>query len=645
VDTLGVGPATRALGVLRLKFKAWVLTGLFGLSPAVCWAQAPSDLSRMSIEELSNIEVTSVSKRPERLADAAASVFVLSNDDLRRSGVQTLPEALRLAPNLNVQRVDALDYGISARGLNGFESANKLLVLVDGRSVYSPFFSGVEWSQIQPDLLDVDRIEVVSGPGGTLWGANAVNGVINIVSRPADLTQGLAGQAAAGDGYQFYGLRYGGRIGAEGAYRVYARGFDRADTLRDGRNAGDGWRGGQVGFRTDLAGQTSHFTLQGDAYYDHVPSQIPSHPNGKLVGENLLGRWTHSFSDDSEFEVQAYYDRYERIARGILDGVKTYDVQAQQRVALGSHKLVVGAGYRRWSDRFANFVNGFVLDPADQTSDLLNGFVQDQVSLGDLTLTLGLKAEHSSLSGTSWLPNARLAWRVADNTLLWTAVSRAIRNPSRLDRDLVFPPFLVSSDFEPERLVAYELGYRGQPWSRLSLSATLFYHDYEGVRSNEPTPGSVLPIRIGNGLEGETWGLEAWGDLDVTDAWRLSAGGTAMHKRFRAAAGSAELSQLAAQGHDPGFQVLLRSQHRLSDTVNLDVRFRYVSSVPAELVDNYIDAPAYAEADARLSWRVTDRVELALAGVNLLHASHPEATEPRRTEARRNFQLSLRYGW
>lgn len=623
----------------------WALIAASAVAlPATTWAQVSSELSRMSIEDLSNVEVTSVSKRPERLADAAAAVFVLSNEDIRRAGVQSLPETLRLAPNLNVQRIDALDYAISARGLNGFESSNKLLVVVDGRSVYSPFFSGVEWSQIQPDLTDIDRIEVVSGPGSTLWGANAVNGVINIVSRPADLTQGIAGQIAAGEGHQFYSLRYGGKIGTGGAYRVYARGFDRADTLRDGRSAKDGWRGGQAGFRTDYEGEQVHVTLQGDAYFDRVPSQIPLFPRGKLAGENLLGRWTLSGSR-SELEIQAYYDRYERIARGILDGVTTFDMQVQQRLSLGEHRVVIGAGYRRWSDRFENFVNAFVLDPPHATSDLANAFVQDQVSRGPLTLTVGLKAENNNFTGLEWLPNARLAWRASGNSLLWAAVSRAIRNPSRLDRDLVFSGVLERSNFQPEKLLAYELGYRGQPSTRLSVSATLFYHDYSGIRSNETAPVTFLPIRIGNGLKGRTYGAETWGDLDVTDAWRISAGVTLMGKRFKKASGSTDISNLAASGHDPDAQILVRSQHQLTDRIKLDARLRYVDAVPREAVASYRTAPSYSEVDTRLSWRLTDRVELSVLAVNLLHGSHVEATEPRRTEMRRNFQVAFRYGW
>jgi iron complex outermembrane receptor protein len=604
-----------------------------------------ADLGRLSIEELSNIEITSVSKRPERLADAAASVFVLSNEDLRRSGVQSLPEALRLAPNLNVQRVDSTDYGISSRGLNGFESANKLLVLIDGRSVYSPFFAGVEWSQQHVMLADVDRIEVISGPGGALWGANAVNGVINVVSRPADQTLGGLAEVVGGSGDSAVNLRYGFRLGETGALRVYARGYDRADTLLNGKGADDGWNGGQAGFRSDFALARDHLTLQGDIYRDDIPSAIPASPKGKLMGSNLEGRWTRTFDDGSTFEAQAYFDRYERIARGILDGVATYDLQAQQTFQRGRHQVVVGGGYRWWQDRFANFVNGFVLDPSSRRLNLVSGFVQDQITLGDLTLTLGIKGENTSFSGGEWMPSARLAWKLSDRAMVWGAVSRVVRDPSRLDRELVFPVLLVAGDFQPEKLVAYELGYRGRPVERLSLNVTTFLHDYKDIRSNETTPVTVLPITVGNGLEGQTYGIEAWADYDVTGAWRLSGSVTALGKDFKRAAGSRDISRLAAQGHDPALQASLRSQVQLSPSLTLDTRLRYVSRTPKELTSGYLDAPAYSEADARVAWRITDRVELSVAGLNLLDAAHVEATEPRRTEERRSIQAGARVVW
>lgn len=626
-----------------------VAVPLLGLACGLLAAHAAradtADLSRLSIEELANLEITSVSKRPERLADAAASVFVIGNEDLRRSGVQSLPEALRLAPNLNVQRVDSTDYGISSRGLNGFESANKLLVLVDGRSVYSLFFAGVEWSQQHVPLGDVDRIEVISGPGGALWGANAVNGVINIVSRPADQTLGGTAEVIGGSGDDSASARYGFRLGEAGAMRVYVQGYDRADTILNGRGADDGWNGGQVGFRSDFDLARDHLTFQGDIYRDDIMSDVPASPKGKLMGSNIEGRWTRTFDDGSTFEAQAYFDRYERIARGILDGVSTYDLQVQRTFQHGRHQVVVGGGYRWWEDRFANFVNGFVLDPSSRRLNLANGFIQDQIALGDLTLTLGIKGENASFSGSDWMPSARLAWKVSDRAMVWGAVSRVVRDPSRLDRELVFRPFLEDSDFQPEKLVAYELGYRGRPIERLSVNTTLFLHDYKDIRSNEPTPITTFPIRIGNGLEGRTWGVETWADYDVTPEWRLSASVSALGKDFKRSPGSADISKLAAQGHDPSLQASLRSQLQISPALSLDTRLRYVSRVPKELVGGYVDAPAYSEADARLAWRVNDRVELSVAGLNLFDAAHPEATEPRRTEARRSVQAGARVVW
>lgn len=628
----------------RWGWLAGATAGLFGASIAHA-AVADDELARLSLEDLSNLEITSVSKRPERLSAAAASVFVLGNDDLRRSGVQSLPEALRLAPNLNVQRVDALDYGISARGLNGFESANKLLVLIDGRSVYSPFYGGVEWSQNHLALPDIDRIEVISGPGGALWGANAVNGVINVVSRSAALTQGGLFDVVAGTGDDTVIARYGGRLGQAGAFRIYAQAYQRADTRISGRDANDGWEGAQIGFRTDFASAASHLTVQGEVYHDDVPSGVPGAPEGKLEGGNLLGRWAWRFQSGSTLEVQAYYDRSERRARGVFDGVITRDLQVQHSVQRGRHALVMGGGYRQWDDKFANYVNGFVLDPPRRSTTLANLFLQDQIEFGDLTATLGVKAEHNSYSGTEWLPSARLAWRVSETGMVWGAVSRAVRNPSRLDRELVFPPFLLPSEFEPERLIAYELGYRGQPTPRLSLSATVFYHDYEGLRSNEITPVTIIPVRIGNGLEGETWGVEAWGDFDATPNWRLSAGVTALGKDIRIAPGSLDRSSLAAGGHDPKVQASVRTQNRLTSFLDLDIRLRFVGETSRELTGGYLDAPAYLDADARLTWRLNERVEMALAGFNLLDESHPEATEPRRTEARRSVQARLRVHW
>jgi iron complex outermembrane receptor protein len=613
-------------------------------SPAV---GQPIDLARLSIEELSAIEITSVSKRPERLNEAAASVYVLRNEDIRRSGVASLPEILRLAPNLHVARIDAQDYAISARGLNSFESANKLLVQIDGRSVYSPLYSGVEWDQHQLVLDDIDRIEVVSGPGGTLYGANAVNGVVNVISRSAADTQGVLVNVRGGTVDSSATARFGGAFGDAGHYRVYAKGFERGELLEsNGDGAEDGWTGAQLGFRTDFVRGDNRFTFQGDVYeaeVDAVPG-ASGQSQGALEGNNLVARWERTFSGGDALTVQAYYDRYERTARGLFDAVETVDVQIQHAMTRGRHSLLIGAEHRAWEDQFRNFINAFTLDPPSRDLTLTSAFAQDQIALSDdLVLTVGVKAEHSSYTGLEWMPNVRLAWRAGDAALLWGAVSRVARNPSRLERDLVAPPFLVRGDFQPEQLVAYEVGYRGRPTPKLRVSATAYLHDYDDVRSNDITPGGFLPLRVGNGVEGRTVGIEAWADYDLNDRSRLSAGFSALSKDFEA--GSLDVSNLEAQGVDPDFQVMLRSQTALRDDLGLDLHLRHVDDTPVGLAAGYVGADAYTQADARLGWRVTDRVELSVAGLNLLRESHREAGETRANEARRRFVAGLRLVW
>jgi iron complex outermembrane receptor protein len=635
----------RLTGVGLLRVGWGLLTGALACAGS---AQAQTlDLARLSIEELAQIEVTSVSRRAEGLDEAAASVFVLRSEDIRRSGVQTLPEALRLAPNLHVARIDALDYAIAARGLNSFESSNKLLVQIDGRNVYSPLYSGVEWDQHYVLLSDLDRIEVISGPGGALYGANAVNGVVSVFSKPAHETQGFLARAAAGTLDSTAVLRFGARAGGAGAFRVYGQAFSRGDQLRsDGREAGDGWDGGQVGFRADWRTETSTWTLQGDAFESEIDATLAgTGAAGELNGGNLLGRFEREFGERAAFSVQAYYDTYERTSRGVFDSVKTVDVEAQHAFGVGRHDIVVGAGYRRWEDQFTNFINAFTLDPPSRTVSLASAFVQDQVALTDrATLTLGLKAEESSFSGLEWMPTVRLAWRPTDASLLWGAVSRVARNPSRLERELVAPPFLVRGDFRPESLVAYELGYRGRPAERLSLSATVYLHDYDDLRSNETHPTTFFPLVIGNGVEGRTFGVEAWGDYDVSEHWRLSASVVAIDKEFRISDGSRDISGLEIGGVDPALRADLRSQWTW-DAVNLDLRVRYVGDTPRGQAGGYVGADSYVEADARAAWRLSDRLELSISGFDLLDEAHPEASEARRLEVRRRFQAGLSWAW
>lgn len=630
------------------------LSGAAGLAlagPAAAQEYAQLDLSGLSLEELANVEITSVSKRPEPVGQAPASVFVVSNDDIRRSAAQSLPEALRLAPNLHVARMDANDYAISARGFNGFETSNKLLVLIDGRSIYTPFHSGVLWDAHQVMLEDVERVEVISGPGGALWGANAVNGVVNVISRSARDTQGLLFSAAGGEVDKNAAVRYGGRMGEAGAFRVYAMGYERGHSLTlAGEDLNDEWDGAQAGFRLDLDAGGGVATLQGDVYYDRPADE------GYLRGGNVLGRWSRALANGSTVEVQAYVDKTVRYTPAVgaavpsvYESVETIDLEFQQAFAKGPrHAIVWGGGYRSITDEFLLgqiLIGGVVfpyleMDPPHRRLELANVFVQDEIALGDdLSLTLGLKLEHGAYSDLEYLPSARLAWRPTDQSLLWAAVSRAVRTPSRVERDLAWEGVIQPHVFETETLVAYEGGYRAQMFGRTSLSVSVFYNQYDDLRTNEAVPPGPLPIAVGNGLEGESWGTEIWGGYDVTDSWRLSAGFTALRKDFREKAGHDDGATPVSTGNDPEHQFLLRSQANLFSSLELDLMLRAVDELPVGfVVDDYV------ELDAKVGWRVTPETEVYLAGTNLLDEARREAGE-RTTQAliRRNIQAGLRW--
>ncbi|WP_051340242.1 TonB-dependent receptor plug domain-containing protein [Azospirillum halopraeferens] len=589
------------------------------LAAAAAGAQSVEDLSRLSIEELTQVRVTSVSKRSEPLSTAAASVYVITAEDIRRSGAISIPQALRLAPNLDVAQLNAYNHAIAARGFNSPESSNKLLVLVDGRSVYSPFAATVFWEGVDVPVADIERIEVISGPGGTLWGANAVNGVINIITRSADRSQGTLVETAIGNADRGGTVRYGGRIGETGAMRVYAGGFDRSrtDPVLPGDAAEDGFRGGQVGFRGDFAVGDDAYTVQGDLYRRRTEFLDQS-----LYGGNLLGRWTRSFADGASLDVRTYYDRKTRDYAVATDVLQTWDVQVQHNRRVGTrHELVVGAGYRRWRSEFTSLVAFGFADPT-ATLTVANVFAQDTIALApDLHLTLGLKVEHNSYTGTDALPNVRLGWRVADDHMLWTAASRAVRTPSRIDRELEAPGILVPArDFRNETLTAFEIGYRGQPTGDSTLSVTGFYHVYDDLRSLGTTPGGRLSFM--NGLEGRTYGVEAWGSYDVTPGWRLRAGGTWLHKELSAKDGMTDLSDLQAAGQDPNHHAQIRSEMDLASDLSLDVALRRVGRVSPSGV------PAYTELDAHLLWQVSPSLTVSLHGLNLLQAQHQEVIAP-----------------
>jgi iron complex outermembrane receptor protein len=594
-------------------------------------------LGDLSLEQLSNIVVTSVSRREESLADAPASIFVITHEDIRRSGATSLPEALRLAPNLQVARADTNQYAISARGFNN-TLANKLLVMIDGRTVYSPLFSGTFWEAQDVMLEDIDRIEVISGPGATLWGVNAVNGVINIVTRPAGETQG--GLVTAGGGNRETGgaVRYGGKLGNGGSYRAYGRYFHRNHSeLADGTPVRDASDHGQIGFRADWTGGTDTFTVQGDAYTATI-DQLPS--SRDVAGANVLSRWSRRNSDGSTARVQAYYDYTERDHAGTFaEHLDTLDIEGQYGVTLATiHDVLVGAGYRFARDRVTNSAAQAFLPP-DRNLRWGNAFIQDQIAVrDDVDVIVGMKVESNVYTDIEFLPSVRVAWRPSPTQMLWAAASRAVRAPARIDRDFYAPgvrPFLLvgNDTFDSEIASVYEIGYRAQPSPSLSYTVTLFTTDYDRLRSIRP---ELRGLTLANQIEGTNTGIEAWGAWRVRPDWKLSGGVTALRERWKVKPGSIDAGGMAALGNDPALQWNVRSTYDFSAQYGLDIAVRHVSALPNPVV------PAYTAVDARLVWRPSPVVEVSLAGQNLTDARHPEwGVAGTRTEVQRSVFLGL----
>jgi len=587
-------------------------------------AALPSNLRDLSIEQLSEIEVTSASKRAEPLADVPNALFVITNEDIRRSPYTSLPEVLRLAPNLQVQRVNAREYAITARGFQGYETARHLLVLIDGRSVYSTLFSGVFWELRELPLEDIERIEVISGPGGTLYGLNAVNGVINIITKNSKDTNGFVARATAGASERTAHLRFGSKLGESGSFRAYVNAYDRddfPDDLTVGPVFNDGAEGVRAGFRSDFDTASGTFTIQGDIFDNNANRQ----PGNGEDGGNLLARWTRQTSDRSSVQLQAYFDTFERRFIMVSDKLEMFDIEAQFNWQGGRHTIVAGAGVRTTQDEFINNLNAFDLDPVKDRLWIGNMFAQDTIALSDrLSLVAGLKLEKTSFTDVEVLPNLRLSYQPNDRTLLWSAVSRAVRTPSRIDRDLTAPGILLAGTFNSEELIAVEAGYRGQLGATASLSVSLFYNEYDGLRTTEPASATaVLPIRFENGLEGHTYGVEAWLTGQVASWWRLSAGAATLHKDFNLKPGRTDIGNGVSLGNDPDYQVQLRSQMNLGKAVELDLLLRTVDSLPKPAIDSFV------QADARVAWRPSETFELFVSGRNLLDEKRNESGDRR----------------
>ncbi|MCC2974840.1 TonB-dependent siderophore receptor [Massilia sp. IC2-476] len=619
--------ASRSLPLKRLAASLALLLAL----PAVAenMDARPENLADLSIEELANIPVMSVSKRPERLQDAAAAVFVITSEDIRRSGAATLPEVLRLAPNLHVARISGYSYSISARGLNqsGNSYSNKLLVLIDGRSVYTPLFSGVFWDAQEVLLEDVERIEVISGPGGVMWGLNAVNGVINITTRSARETQGsMAVLQAATDGVTG-SFRQGGTTANGVAWRAFGKTTRREDSeLASGAPVNDAYRRTLVGARADWERGPDRVSLIGNAYrgrFDQpfpgeiaAPGVRPTLGQVRSDGLNLTARWEHALDDGASLMAQAYFDHTLRRAEPLFgERLYTTDLQFQHTLApSGAHRVVWGANYRHSRDRVDNSPTVAFL-PARTTQQWASVFAQDEIALRqDLFLTLGSRVEYNEYTGVEWLPSARLSWRMSPQHALWAAASRTVRAPSRLDVDAYLPgrpPFLLRGGARVRGEVArvFELGYRGNPVAPLSYSMTLFHHDYDYLRTTETNPAGF--ITFDSLMEGRSSGIEAWGSWQAAERWRLSAGWTALHQKLRLKPGSTDVNATLVARRDPAHTFQLRSVYGIDDRRDVELTLRKVAG------KSFPDVPSYTALDARFGWRVRPGLELSVTGESL----------------------------
>jgi iron complex outermembrane recepter protein len=640
------------------------------LAPLLAYGADTStaDLKRLSVEELMNIEVTSVSRTTEALASAAAAVAVLTNEEIRRSGATTVPEALRYVPGLHVARNNASSWAIGSRGFTSVRS-EKLLVLSDTRSIYTPLFSGVLWDVQDYLLEDIARIEAIRGPGAALWGSNAVNGVINITTKAARDTQGLYLEAGGGtEERAFAGARYGGRTIGGGYFRVFSRYFERDESFNRQSESSDDWHSGRLGFRVDWdSSETDTVTLQGDAYRGTVGQLAPSiavmgrpGPEGKLrvavSGGNVLGRWRHQIAEGSDIELRAYYDRTRREDPSFDDDLSTADIELQHRYAIASrHEITWGLGYRHSTNR--NEGKGiFAVDPETSRDELASGFVQDQIAVGDtLQLTLGSKLEHNDFSGFEIQPSVRAAWDFSPAHTLWGAVSRAVRVPTRLERDVaidVTDPqaspvvrLLGNEQFNSEKMIAYELGFRWRASTQLFFDLAAFHNRYRELASLEldapftdPRDGRiVIPLVNQNLSRGHAVGFEALVNYSPFPSWRLSASYSTVDVSLDA--GGFDLNRgTSVEGSTPRHQMGVRSLVDLPGNWEIDAHLRALSAVRTipEIVTGE-GVPGYTELDLRLGWRGWGNTKISLVGSNLLHRRHPEfGALPFRGEAERS---------
>ena len=625
----------------------------------------PSALKKLTLEQLSQIEVTSPSKEPTPALRSPVAIYVITGEDIRRSGVTTIPDALRLAPGVEVAQIDASKWSIGIRGF-GTRLSRDVLVLIDGRTVYTPLFAGTYW-EVQDTLLeDIDRIEVIRGPGGTIWGPNAVDGVINIITKSSKDTQGAYASAGGGNEEQgFFNSRYGGDDGNGLTWRVYGKGFTRGpDDHPDGDNF-DAWRGVQGGFRMDwTSGPHDAFTLQGDAYKQEDGERVsatnytpPSTGNvdgyEQLSGGNVLFKWKRTISDGNDFQLQVYYDRTNRLEPNLGDNRDTVDVDFLERTKLGTRQeLLYGVGAQVSAGRFDEVTTGLVFFPLHQTDYLFSAFLEDDIDVIDrkLMLTLGSKVLRTNYTGFNAEPSVRLMWTPSEQQTWWISYTHALRTPSDAEEDFylssligsangtpVFARFNANPQFAPEQLNAYEAGYRRLIGKGVYLDLAAFFNHYHDLFSEDITGGYslettlpypapvppptylLLPAQFQNDLYGTTYGGEIAPEWQPARFWSLRGSYSFLRMSLKQApTTSLGLGPTSDQGSSPQHEVSLDSAFDISPKLQLDLIYRFVSALP------YQGVSGYSTGDARIGYRMSRHVGLSLVGENLFQPSHVE---------------------
>jgi len=617
----------------------------------------PRDLTEFSLEDLMNVKVTSVSKKEQKLSKTGAAIFVITQEDIRRSGALHIPELLRMVPGVDVARLDSNKWLVSIRGFNS-RFSNKVLVLIDGRSVYSPSFSGVFWEQEDVPLEDIDRIEVIRGPGGTVWGANAVNGVINIITKSAKETQGGLITAGAGSAESAQGMaQYGGKIGEKGSYRAFGRYFDinNADSPNGGP-AADGWSLAHGGFRSDWdLSPRDTLTVQGDFLHTQGGETITSVITNALPFDgmfnsrisvdagNVLGRWNHTLLNGSDTSLQVYYSGHHRSEIGLDDSLRTADFDFQHHLHAGSRNDIVwGVGYR-FTDNV--ILPGFAVSwvPARRADSLYSAFIQDEIKLSNsLSLTVGSKFEHNSYTGFENEPSAQLVWTPTDRHTVWASAAKAIREPSQSDVSLQVALTAVpldqgrfglvtlfgNPDAQVEELRDFEAGYRAQVNKRLSLDFTGFLSFYKHLQTSEPQapffamlpgpPHLVFPLIYAYDAHARDYGAEFFANWNVTDHWRLSPGLTLLNMSVVRDPSSQDSTVEQTPGYSPRRQFQVRSMLDLTHSLQWDQTIGYVGPLPAGNI------PAYVRLDTRFGWRLGESLEFSIVAQNLLSPRHAE---------------------